>query len=118
MVKVLNHLSKHEHIFPTLNPRDLRIHTDGVFVDDFDDSQLLAFIAFLVYDERVARGVQIGFVKVRKGESVRRDIRRLVNVWNVPVSHRDGLWNNILDLLCDETDNGRRASPHLCGPID
>jgi len=52
-------------------------------------------------------------VKVREGESVRRDIRHLVDVWNVPVSHRDGLWNNLLDLLCDETDNGRRASSHL-----
>ncbi len=37
----------------------------------------------------------------------------LVDVWNVPVSHGDGFWYDILHLLCDETDDGRRASPHL-----
>ena len=37
VVKVLNHLSKHKHIFPS----DICIHTDGVFVNDFDDKSNL-----------------------------------------------------------------------------
>ena len=97
----MNHLSIHEHIFLS----NIRIHTDGVFVDDFHNGKLLAFSASLVHDERVARGVKVGCMKVREVKSVRRDICRLVDVWNVPVSHGDGLWNNLLDLLCDETDD-------------
>ena len=33
---------------------------------------------FLVHDKRVARGVQVGCVKVREGENVRRDVRKMV----------------------------------------
>ena len=72
----MNHLSIHEHIFPS----DVRIHMDRVFVNDFDDSQIFSRNAILVYYERIARGVQVGCVKVRKGDGVRRDSRLFVNV--------------------------------------
>ena len=68
----MNHLSIHEHIFLS----NIRIHTDGVFVDDFHNGKLLAFSASLVHDERVARGVKVGCMKVREVKSVRRDICR------------------------------------------